>query len=347
MLLNGALASDCDLAAEALAAGHLVAIPTETVYGLAADAGSDVAVAQIFAAKGRPSDHPLIVHVSGMADVPHFASAVPEFAKALMQRFWPGPLTLILPRRPGVATAAAGGQDSVGLRSPSHPVAQALLQACAERGVAGLAAPSANLFGRISPTLAAHVEADFGDALIVLDGGPCSVGIESSIVDCTRGGPVLLRPGHITARAIEEATGLRVCRPGEPLQFDLIRSSDASLAQAPVQPAPKASGTLEAHYAPRARVLLCEASDLAAYVMKTLSAIGPGKLGVYSQQALQMDGLLWRPMPTAASTCAQQLFAQLREFDERHIEVILVEAPPEGQSWDGVRDRLQRASASA
>lgn len=348
MLLNGSLASDCALAADALASGHLVAIPTETVYGLAADAGSDAAVAQIFTAKGRPSDHPLIVHVANQADVPYFASAVPEFAKVLMQRFWPGPLTLILPRRPGVAMAAAGGQNSVGLRSPSHPVAQALLKACAERGVVGLAAPSANLFGRISPTLAAHVQADFGSDLLVLDGGPCQVGIESTIVDCTRGGPVLLRPGQITAQAIEAATGLRVRRPGEPLQFDLASTLEiAPTDPSSVQSAPKASGTLEAHYAPRARVHLCDAPDLVANAAKALLVVGPGKVGVYSQQVLPIEGLIWRPMPANASACAHQLFAQLREFDDQHVEVILVEAPAADQEWEGVRDRLQRAAASA
>jgi L-threonylcarbamoyladenylate synthase len=223
-----------------------------------------------------------------------------------------------------------------------------LLKACAERGVAGLAAPSANLFGRISPTSATHVQTDFGDALTVLDGGPCSVGIESTIVDCTRGGPVLLRPGHITAQAIEEATGLRVRRPGEPLQFDLAHPLEASKTDSTAaQPAPKASGTLEAHYAPRARVQLCGASEMVELAATLLHQGGSAKLGVYSQQALPLEGLVWRPMPALAHLCAQQLFAQLREFDDQHVDVILVETPAVGQEWDGVRDRLQRAAASA
>lgn len=347
MLLNGTLASDCVLAAETLAAGQLVAIPTETVYGLAADACSDSAVARIFAAKGRPSDHPLIVHLTGVEAVSQFASEVPTFAAHLMQRFWPGPLTLILPRRPGVASAAAGGQASVGVRSPSHPVAQALLLACAERGVAGLAAPSANLFGRISPTCAAHVQADFGESLPVLDGGPCSVGIESTIVDCTRGGPVLLRPGHITAHEIEQVTGLRVCRLGEPLQFDLVPSTAASSSPALAQPAPKASGTLEAHYAPRARVVLLESDKWLAQVALSVRSLGADKVGVYSHLSPEVLGLPWQAMPELASACAQELFAVLRAFDEKGVEVILVEQPPAGQDWDGVRDRLQRAAASA
>lgn len=348
MLLNGALASDCVLAAELLAAGQLVAIPTETVYGLAADAGSDSAVARIFAAKGRPSDHPLIVHVTGIDAVDQFASEVPAFARTLMQQFWPGPLTIILARRPGVASAAAGGQASVGVRSPSHPVAQALLQACAQRGVAGLAAPSANLFGRISPTCAAHVQADFGETLPVLDGGSCSVGIESTIVDCTRGGPVLLRPGHITAQAIEQATALRVCRPGEPLQFDLTRPlHEPSPVLDPAPAAPKASGTLEAHYAPRARVVLLSAEELVEQVALLACTVGAHKLGVYSQRVPHQAGVVWRAMPGQAQACAQQLFAALRAFDDHEVAVILVERPPTGQDWEGVRDRLQRAAASA
>jgi L-threonylcarbamoyladenylate synthase len=198
MLLDGRSPDAIAAAVQTLKAGELVGLPTETVYGLAADAGSDAAVARIFAAKGRPANHPLIVHVADASGVDHFAANVPDFARRLIDAFWPGPLTLILPRRPGVGAAAAGGQDSIGLRCPSHPVAQAVLRACAAQGVFGLAAPSANPFGRVSPTTAAHVQAGMGDALLVIDGGACDVGIESTIVDCTRGAPVLLRPGGIT-----------------------------------------------------------------------------------------------------------------------------------------------------
>ena len=185
MIVNGQDAVAVAQAAAVLAAGGLVAFPTETVYGLGADASSDVAVAGIFAAKGRPSDHPLIVHVAGPGEVSHFAQGVPAFAQALMRSFWPGPLTLIVPRRAGVASASAGGQDTIGLRYPSHPVALALLKACAATTppVHGLSGPSANRFGRVSPTTAAHVQAEFGDSLLVLDGGPCDVGIESTIID--------------------------------------------------------------------------------------------------------------------------------------------------------------------
>ena len=183
MILDGARPEAIAQAVDALAAGRLVGLPTETVYGLAADAGNAAAVRAIFATKGRPADHPLIVHVAGAAAVPAFASAVPDFAQRLIDACWPGPLTLILPRRPGVADAAAGGHPSIGLRCPAHPVARALLAACAARGIAGLAAPSANRFGRVSPTTAAHVAAEFGDELLVLDGGACNVGIESTIID--------------------------------------------------------------------------------------------------------------------------------------------------------------------
>ena len=217
MVLDGHLPASVEAAVRALRSGALLGLPTETVYGLAADADNDTAVAQIFAAKGRPSNHPLIVHVADASAIAHFASAVPVFAQALVDACWPGPLTLILPRRPDRARAATGGQDSVGLRCPAHPVAQAVLHACAQPNPAlagapvwGVAAPSANRFGRVSPTTAAHVQAELGDALLVLDGGPCAVGIESTIVDCTRGVPVLLRPGAITRAQIEAACGLRL-----------------------------------------------------------------------------------------------------------------------------------------
>ena len=224
LILDGCTAHAIAAGARALRAGELLGLPTETVYGLAADADNAQAIAKIFRAKGRPSDHPLIVHVLNEASVAHFAGPVPDFARALMHAFWPGPLTLILPRRPGVAGAAAGGQNSIGLRCPSHPVAQALLLACQaivdEAGlrqvpVWGVAAPSANQFGRVSPTTAQHVQGEFGADLLILDGGPCDVGIESTIIDCTRGVPVLLRPGAITPDDVLVACGLSVRLPHE------------------------------------------------------------------------------------------------------------------------------------
>ena len=324
MLLPGNNPAAIAQAARHVQAGQLVAFPTETVYGLGADASSDAAVAQIFAAKGRPADHPLIVHVASAAQVADYASSVPPFAHALITAFWPGPLTVILPRRPGVAAAAAGGQDSVGLRCPAHPVALAFLAAC-QTGVAG---PSANRFGRVSPTTAAHVVAEFGDGLMVLDGGPCAVGIESSIVDCTRAQPVLLRPGVLTRAELEAACGQPVLSPEElPLA------------------APRASGTLASHYAPNAKVRLMDAKA----IQTALDLLGAdaAHIAVYacSIVRIQSERVLYRRMPDDALATAQQLFAVLRDFDAQGVKLIWIENPPSAPQWDGVRDRLGRASA--
>lgn len=330
MIVDGASPDAIAQAARLLAAGELVAFPTETVYGLGADASSDAAVAKIFAAKGRPSDHPLIVHVPDGSVVERFASEVPAFARDLMKAFWPGPLTLILPRREGVAAAAAGGQASIGVRCPAHPVAHALLLACevATPPVFGLAGPSANKFGRVSPTTAAHVSAEFGDDLLVLDGGPCRVGIESTIVDCTREVPVLLRPGVITREEVEAACG-------QPLR------SSGELQDA----APRASGTLESHYAPRARVRLMDARS----IQTALDVLGPEAQGlaIYSRAIMQTRSteVIRRRMPDDAEETARQLFAVLREFDAQGVSLIWVETPPDQVQWEGVRDRLQRAAA--
>jgi len=308
-------------------------LPTETVYGLAADAASADAVAKIFTAKGRPSNHPLIVHVADAAGVDHFAVDVPTFARQLMQAFWPGPLTLILPRRPGVGAETAGGQDSIGVRCPSHPVAQALLQALAAQPVPvwGLAAPSANQFGRVSPTTAQHVLAEFGGDVPVLDGGPCTVGIESTIVDCSRGAPVLLRPGAITRVQVEA-----VC--GQPLQSAQEIADTAGAA-------PRASGTLESHYAPSATVRLMDARAL----QTALDVLGAdaAHIAVYARTPLRIasERLVVRRMPADADATAQQLFAALRGFDAQGVKLIWIETPPDAPDWEGVRDRLQRAAA--
>ena len=320
-------------AAQSIRAGALVGFPTETVYGLGADASNDAAVALIFAAKGRPSDHPLIVHVASAAQVADYASDVPAFAAKLIQAFWPGPLTLILPRRTGVAAAAAGGQNSIGLRCPAHPVALALLQAC---GI-GLAGPSANRFGRVSPTTAQHVQEELGEDLLVLDGGPCTVGIESTIVDCTRGQPVLLRPGVLTCAQLEAACGQPVL------------DKDASVSVA----APRASGTLESHYAPNARVRLMDAIALQAALdaldvnsPAAAAHTSPGPIAVYARSPLRLKApSLHRQMPEDAAAAAQQLFAVLRELDALGVSQIWVQAPPDAPEWDGVRDRLSRAAA--
>lgn len=335
--------------AQALRAGQLVGLPTETVYGLAADADNATAVASIFEAKGRPSDHPLIVHVAafdgGMSGVAHYAGRVPSFAQQLMSAFWPGPLTLILPRRDGVGAAAAGGQNSIGLRCPAHPVAQAVLAAlrqptAGEPVVWGVAAPSANRFGRVSPTTAQHVHSEFADRpdLLVLDGGPCEVGIESTIIDCTRGAPVLLRPGAITSEQVAAACGRSLVTPEE--------------LDAQGHAAPRASGTLESHYAPNARVRLMDAKAL----QQALDLLGtdvdkspqPGKsIAVYSRAPLKTSALQieLRRMPTDPAVAAHELFSVLRELDALRVKLIWVETPPDTPTWDGVRDRLQRAAA--
>jgi L-threonylcarbamoyladenylate synthase len=322
-------------AAQALRDGQLVGLPTETVYGLAANASDDAAVAKIFVAKGRPADHPLIVHVASQDQVPLFAAQVPDFAQALMAAFWPGPLTVILPRQPGVATASAGGQGSIGLRCPSHPVAQALLQAALPLGVLGVSAPSANRFGRVSPTNAAHVQSELGPDLLILDGGDCAVGIESTIIDCTRGEPVLLRPGHITRTEIEAACGRAVLDKDAP---------QAVLGQ----PAPRASGTLESHYAPRAKVRLMSADE----ITQKLQALGPhaNNLGLWSAKRPATDegmgsGVLWLEQAATAEQAAHDLFSVLRDLDARGVTQIWVQLPPDTPEWEGVRDRLQRAAA--
>ncbi len=331
--------------ARTIRAGGLLGLPTETVYGLAADADNATAVAQIFAAKGRPTDHPLIVHVAafdgGMSAVAHYCSQVPAFAQQLMAAFWPGPLTLILPRREGVGAAAAGGQNSIGVRCPSHPVAQALLSALrkpaqGEREVWGLAAPSANRFGRVSPTMAAHVQSELGDDLLVLDGGPCDVGIESTIIDCSRGAPVLLRPGGITSLQVEQACGRKL------LSNDELEAQQLST--------PRASGTLESHYAPNARVRLMDAKTLQTALdllaEPLASTTGAPTIAVYARVPLKNvpRQITTRAMPTAAAVAAHELFAVLRELDATGVKLIWVETPPDALEWDGVRDRLTRAA---
>ena len=330
MIISGSNPLHVQQAVDALCAGELLGLPTETVYGLAADACNENAVAKIFQAKGRPSNHPLIVHVAHADSVKKFASDIPDFAQKLMAQFWPGPLTLILPRREEMAAAAAGGQNSVGLRCPSHPVAHEVLKACAAKGVWGVAAPSANLFGCVSPTSAAHVQSEFGDSLLILDGGECEVGIESSIVDCTRGVPVLLRPGQISRTQIEQACGLKLVNP-----------------EALYSEAPRASGTLESHYAPKAKVRLMTSGEW----QQALQALGPHaqNLALWSVQKpsyeLMDSGLLWRAMPKDATHAAHDLFSVLRDFDSRGVQTIWIETPPQTPDWEGVRDRLNRAAA--
>jgi L-threonylcarbamoyladenylate synthase len=334
MILDGQSPQSIAAAAQALQRGELLGLPTETVYGLAADAGNDAAVAKIFEAKGRPASHPLIVHVASAQGVQRFASHVPDFAQKLIDAFWPGPLTLILPRRPEVAAVAAGGQNSVGLRCPSHPTAHAVLQSAEAVGVFGVAAPSANLFGRVSPTTAAHVAGEFGDELLIIDGGACDVGIESTIVDCTRAAPVLLRPGVLTPQQLSDACGVTVITPS-----------------APDVDAPRASGSLESHYAPRAQVRLMTAVDLEKALIHA-DAADRSKIAVWTRTLVQppvasLAHFEWQPMPHDPIACAHQLFAQLRTFDAQGVSQIWVEIPAPEPAWAGVRDRLMRAASPA
>jgi L-threonylcarbamoyladenylate synthase len=315
-----------DSAAAALAAGQLVAFPTETVYGLGADAENPAAVAAIYAAKGRPQDHPVIVHLAPGADLAHWAADIPAEATQLAAAFWPGPLTLILKRALNIPDAVSGGQDTVGLRCPAHPVAIALL-AGFKNGQGGIAAPSANKFGHVSPTTAQHVRDEFGadgSVAFVLDGGPSQVGIESTIVDLSRlatHGPVLLRPGSISLDAIAAVIGQRP------------HSADAA--------APRASGTLESHYAPHTPVAMLDQAELAATLARLAQA---GHNVALMHIAEYGDVYASLRMPAEPDGYAYALYAALREMDSRGADVILVEAPPQGEQWLGVNDRLRRAA---
>jgi L-threonylcarbamoyladenylate synthase len=305
-----------------LRAGSLVALPTETVYGLGADASNPKAVAKIFTAKGRPQDHPVIVHLADASQVSAWAREVPEVANKLAARFWPGPLTIIFKRAAGVNDAVTGGQDSVGLRVPGHPVAQQLLRAFG----GGIAAPSANRFGRISPTTAAHVAAEFGAAsemTMIVDGGACDVGIESTIVDVSRGGCMVLRPGRIGAAQIAEVVG---------------RAVGTATQRAP--DAPRASGTLEVHYAPVTPLRLVASSSLFAEVRSAdaVLAFGPAAAGIESEK--------WIVAKRDARAYAHDLYANLRSLDALACARILVEAPPDEESWAAINDRLRRAAAA-
>ena len=304
-------------AAQLLRAGELVAFPTETVYGLGADARNERAVRAIFAAKGRPADHPVIVHVKDAADAAAWAGAMPAGARVLADAFWPGPLTIIVPRAPHVPDAVTGGQDSVGLRVPSHPVAQALLHAFAAEGGRGIAAPSANRFGRISPTTAQHVRDDLGDEVaMIVDGGACEVGIESTIVAFTGDDAVLLRPGGIA-------------------ETDLARVLGAAL-RAAASDAPRASGTLASHYAPRTPSRLVSAAPLGQAARRRRGART-------HRRAANADAGLRAPRD--AIGYAHDLYANLRALDAMGAAEILIEDVPASAEWNAVRDRLAARDA--
>lgn len=314
-------------AAQALAAGELLAFPTETVYGLGARADDDAAVQRIYAAKGRPAAHPLIVHAADTEQAQRFARHWPATAQTLAQAFWPGPLTLIVARDPSLAQVAAGGQGSIGLRVPAHPVAQALLHEARRLGVPGVAAPSANRFGRVSATCAAHAEQEFGPELKVLDGGECPGGIESAIVDCTAAMPALLRPGLLPRAKLEAVLGSPLRKPDEQ--------------------SPRASGSLKSHYAPAARVRLMSTQQLRDALELLGSQASSLRLAVYSRSRMRAGrGVEHRLMPDNPAAAAHELFAALREFDARGLQLIWVEELPGSAEWEGVRDRLLRAAAT-
>jgi L-threonylcarbamoyladenylate synthase len=304
----------------ALGRGEVIGLPTETVYGLAGDASNPDAVRRVFALKGRPADHPVIVHLGDPSWLDQWAREIPWSARILAKRFWPGPLTLILRRSPAVSDLVTGGQDTVGLRVPSHPAALAVLRGFGR----GLAAPSANRFGRLSPTRAEHVRAEFGaDLPLVLDGGPCSIGIESTIVDLASGRPRVLRPGTIPIESLA----------------DLL---DTPVAAGSTASGPRVPGSLRSHYAPRARAELVVRDGFGARLARaeeqheTVAVLAIGELPEAAQ------GLA---LPAAPDAYARGLYAALRTLDADGVLRILIEAPPSSAAWAAIRDRLQRATA--
>lgn len=308
-------------AVETLKRGGVVALPTETVYGLAANAEDELAVRRVFAIKGRPANHPLIVHLAGADALPAWARHVPEEAQRLAAAFWPGPLTLVLPRTERATDAITGGQDTVALRVPNHPLALAVLRALG----GGVAAPSANRFGRVSPTTAEHVRADLGgDVDLILDGGPCAVGLESTIVDLSGEEPAILRPGGLASEEVERVLGRPV----------------------PVRTSAKVrvSGSLASHYAPRAGVVLVEPTD-AVPRAEALRAQGQ-KVAVLGPASLKLPSDITRfDVPAEPAGAAQVLYARLREADEQGYDVLVACLPRAEGLGLAVRDRLARAAA--
>ncbi|SIO63177.1 L-threonylcarbamoyladenylate synthase [Paraburkholderia phenazinium] len=326
-------AAQIEHAAALLDAGELVAFPTETVYGLGGDAQSPDAVARIYAAKGRPANHPVIVHLAPHGDPGYWAEHLPPEALRLIDAFWPGPLTLILKRAAHIPAAVSGGQDSVGLRCPSHPVAQALLEAFSalRGGHGGVAAPSANRFGHVSPTTAQHVREEFGGTIHVLDGGSSDVGIESTILDLSRGFPALLRPGHVTPQDIAEVLG------------EAPRLPDGSDATAP-----RASGTLKAHYAPRTPLALLPFEALEPLLAAREAGERVALVARVSRAGhwADADGVHFMAAPEDPHVYARELYSLLRALDRANVARILIEKLPDTIEWIAVNDRLGRAAAA-
>jgi L-threonylcarbamoyladenylate synthase len=305
-------------AASVLLAGGLVAFPTETVYGLGADACNAAAVARIYSVKGRPADHPLIVHVASMDGLGDWARDVPTYAIALARDYWPGPMTLIVPRSDLAGDFVTGGQDTVGVRVPNHPVALGLLEAFVAAGGKGIAAPSANRFGNVSPTTAQAVAAELGDYLAdgdqILDGGACDVGVESTIIDCTGDTPKILRPGAITVEMIEQSTGLTVVGSVEETEI-------------------RVSGSLDSHYAPAATVVLDQSPTA-----------GQGFIAM--ADVVAVEGVVRLAAPRTHEEFAQVLYAALREADEQGLSTVVVQQPVGDGIAIAIRDRLKRAAHS-
>lgn len=319
-------------AAALLNRGELLAFPSETVYGLGANAEDVDAVARIYAAKGRPATHPVIVHISPDSDPGYWVRTLPHAARLLIEAFWPGPLTLILQRAAHIPDVVSGGQDSVGLRCPSHPVAQALLRAFdgLREGHGGVAGPSANRFGHVSPTTAQHVREEFGNTIAVLDGGPSKVGIESTILDLSRGFPALLRPGHVSPQQLAEVLG------------EMPRLPDGSDVSAP-----RASGTLRAHYATRTPLALLSADAIGAVAIERAGE----RIAIVARRSALGDiadlpNVVFVAAPEDPVRYAQALYGLLRELDRADLARILVERLPAGPEWAAVNDRLGRAAAA-
>jgi L-threonylcarbamoyladenylate synthase len=309
-------------AAANLLAGGLVAFPTETVYGLGADACNAQAVARIYAVKGRPADHPLIVHVASMDGLGDWADDVPAYAISLARDFWPGPMTLVVKRSDLAADFVTGGQDTVGVRVPNHPVALGLLEAFARAGGKGVAAPSANRFGNVSPTTAQAVSDELSDYLadgdLILNGGPCDVGVESTIIDCTGDVPKILRPGAVTEQMISDSTGLAV----------IGQSSDGSAVDSN---AIRVSGSLEAHYAPAATVVLDQSP-------------GAGQGFIAMADVVAVDGVVRLAAPKTHDEFARVLYSALRAADEQGLATVVVAQPAGEGIAVAIRDRLKRAA---
>ena len=325
--ISNCAADALDNAAKNLLAGHLIAFPTETVYGLGADATNSKAIARIYAVKGRPADHPLIVHCSSMYGMNDWAAEIPEYAIALARDFWPGPMTLVLQRSDLAQDFITGNQNTVGIRVPDHTLALALLQAFEKAGGKGIAAPSANRFGHVSPTTAQAVGEELSDYLTtddqILDGGPCNVGVESTIIDCTGATPKILRPGAITIEMIEQSTGISI----EPTTLTNADSTNNVDKESVI----RVSGSLEAHYAPAAKVILCD-----------IPTSGQGFIAFANLET--PDGVIRLAAPTTAAEYARDLYAALRKADELGLtEVVAVQ--PVGIGIEvAIRDRLSRAA---